>query len=397
MNRIIVCRGSWAAMVLALTSILSACANAGWLPSAGPSADKVVAESKGNKNAVHIQIIDLPQAIRLGLGVYRSDNDLSVAFGDAELKEYTVSNGDVLEISIWEAPPALLFGGGVPTDGRGSIQGGRQTVISDQAVSADGTIRLPFVGEIVAVKKTLKEIELEIAQRLSRMANNPQVSVRATRVASSTVTVVGEVANSIKLPLHNRQERLLDALAGAGGVKQPVSKVAVQLTRSGKSQTVSLERLIRNPSENVPLRAGDVVTVFVQPLSFTALGAVTTSGEVAFEISGINLSQALARIGGLQDNRADPKGVFLFRWVDQTILETSSDSPTVGRANQKLAPIIVRADFSDPATYFLSQKFSVNDKDLIYVSNAPAADLQKFLNIIASAVFPTATLINLTR
>lgn len=384
-------------MVLALTLILSACANAGWLPSDGPSADKVVAGARGDANAVHIQIIDLPQAINLGLGLYRSGNDLSATFGDSELKEYTVSNGDVLEISIWEAPPALLFSGGVPNDGRGGMQGGRQTIISDQAVSADGTIRLPFVGEVVVVQKSLKEIELEIAQRLSRIANNPQVSARATRVASSTVTVVGEVANSIKLPLHNRQERLLDALAGAGGVKQPVSKVAVQLTRSGKSQTVSLEKLIRNPSENVPLRAGDVVTVFVQPLSFTALGAVATSGEVAFEMSGISLSQALARIGGLNDNRANPKGVFLFRWVDQASLEDSRGISAVERVNRDMAPIIVRADFSDPATYFLSQKFSVNDKDLIYVSNAPAADLQKFLNIIASAVFPAATLINLTR
>jgi polysaccharide export outer membrane protein len=43
------------------------------------------------------------------------------------------------------------------------------------------------------------------------------------------------------------------------------------------------------------------------------------------------------------------------------------------------------------------QGFAVNDKDLLYVSNAPAAELQKFLNLIFSIAYPVLNTISLTR
>ncbi|WP_246444476.1 hypothetical protein [Sphingomonas sediminicola] len=75
--------------------------------------------------------------------------------------------------------------------------------------------------------------------------------------------------------------------------------------------------------QNVILEPGDVVTVFYQPYTFTALGATGSNAEVPLEATEVSLSQALGRVGGLQDNRADVKGVFVFRFEDPRALDPS--------------------------------------------------------------------------
>jgi polysaccharide export outer membrane protein len=42
----------------------------------------------------------------------------------------------------------------------------------------------------------------------------------------------------------------------------------------------------------------------------------------------------------------------------------------------------------DPASFFVAQSFPIHNKDVLFVSNAPAADLQKFLNIVVSVIYP---------
>ena len=71
--------------------------------------------------------------------------------------------------------------------------------------------------------------------------------------------------------------------------------------------------LVSDPSQNIVLQRDDVVTASFQPYTFTVLGAAGKNDEIRFEGIGLTLSQALGRIGGLQDDRADARGVFLFR------------------------------------------------------------------------------------
>jgi polysaccharide export outer membrane protein len=165
-----------------------------------------------------------------------------------------------------------------------------------------------------AAGRSLPDIEQEVARRLKGKANQPEILVRRVRNASATVTVVGEVGNSVKVPLTPSGERLLDALAAAGGVRQPVNKMTVQITRGSDFYSMPLQTVIRDPRQNVSLQAGDVVTAIAQSLSFTALGSTIKNEEINFEAQGITLAQALARAGGLNDNRSDARGVFIFRF-----------------------------------------------------------------------------------
>jgi polysaccharide export outer membrane protein len=229
---------------------------------------------------------------------------------------------------------------------------------------------------------------------LKAKANQPQVLVRVTRNVSSNVTVVGEVSSSTRMPLTARGERLLDALAAAGGVRQSVNKMTLQLTRGSKALSLPLDLIIRDPSQNIALQPGDVVTALHQPMSFTVLGATGKNEEVSFEAQGISLTQALGRSGGLQDARADARGVFVFRLEEAPALDWPG---TVMTTPDGKVPVIYRIDLRDPASFFVAQSFPVRDKDVLYVSNAPAAELQKFLNIVTSIAAPVLGVINVTR
>ena len=49
--------------------------------------------------------------------------------------------------------------------------------------------------------------------------------------------------------------------------------------------------------------------------------------------------------------------------------------------------VVYRLDLKDPAVFFAAQNFPVQNRDVLYVSNAPAAELQKFLNILTSSIY----------
>ena len=213
--------------------------------------------------------------------------------------------------------------------------------------------------------------------------------MRLVRNASSTVTVVGEVAASVRMPLTPAGERLLDALAAAGGVRQPVSKMTLQLTRGTQTHAMALDTIIRDPRQNVPLLPGDIVTALHQPFSFTALGATNRNEEISFEAQGISLAQALARAGGLLDARSDAKGVFIFRLEPEGALDWPRQP--VRTTPDGLVPVVYRLDLRDPGSFFVMQSFTMQNRDVLYVSNAPAAELQKFLNLVFSVIYPLAT------
>ncbi|HYN54426.1 MAG TPA: polysaccharide export protein, partial [Methylotenera sp.] len=174
--------------------------------------------------------------------------------------------------------------------------------------------------------------------------------------------------------------------AAAGGPKQPPSKTTVQITRGIKAYSLPLETILNDSTQNISLVPGDLVTVLFQPKSFTALGATNKNEEVNFETQGISLAQALARTGGLNDNRADAQGVFIFRFEDRASIDWPAE-PKELTADGKVA-VIYRVDLKDPASFFNVQNFKIENKDVLYVSNAPITETQKFLNVLFSVTYP---------
>ncbi len=379
------------ALTASLLMALGACTN---MPGSGPRASDVgdadaqqVAEAGAN-----IEVVDVDDNVARRLLARRHTTQFSEALGMPAATPLRIGSGDSLQVTIWETPPATLF---APPQAPGMPSTVQPTAFPEEIVDTDGTIEVPFVGRIVAGGKTPRAVADEIAHRLAGKANHPEVLVHIANNRSSLVTVGGEVSASTRMPLTAGGERLLDALAAAGGLRQPVNKTTIQITRGDHYYAQSLDQIVRDPKQNVRLQAGDVVTALYQPLSFTAFGATGKQDEISFEAQGVTLAQALARANGLVDARANARGVFIFRLEAPDALDWPH--PVAKTTPDGLVPVIYRIDLRDPRAFFAMQSFAMNDKDVLYVSNSPLAEVQKFLNLLFSATYPVLQISNTLR
>lgn len=394
-----VSRGLLLAGSVVLAGALAGCSSLGGV---GPSTGAVKKADGRALLASTIKVVDVDGAITERLASRDVPKLFSDHLGEVAPTAGTIGRGDVVEIAIVEAPPAVLFNGGGDSALRNplaastvsSVTSSRGWNSPQQAVDVDGRITVPFVGSVAVVGRSPREIEREITARLQGKAHDPQVMVRRIANAASNVTVLGDVAQSGRFPLSAHGERLLEVIAAAGGPKQPLSKTVVQVTRGGQTLVLPMSAVTADTRQNVTLRPDDVVTVLFQPYSFTSLGASGSNSEVFFEGPGFTLANALGRIGGLQDTRSNVKGVFVFRFEEPDGLADGARGEGVPAGQASKVPVVYRIDLSDPATLFLVQKFPIRNGDVVYVSNAPLVDFSKFLGIVSSTIFSVAGVVN---
>lgn len=375
----------WASL-FAASLILGAC---GEIPTSGPRARQVEGAT-ADLSARGIKVIDINAQLIHQLSMNGVGATFADVLGEKPPAELGLGPGDAVDITVWEAPPAALFGG-VQSEGMAGSSGGQAVNLPSQMVDSHGDITVPFVGNVHAAGLTPAELGVAIARSLRGKANQPQVLVRLSQNQTSTITVVSD-GGAVRVPFTPKVEKLLDAITTAGAAHQSLDKLTVQIVRGHVTVRMPLSTVVRNPTQNIPLYPGDTVAVLYQPYTFTALGATGKNDEISFEAPGISLSQALARTGGLNDNRADARGVFIFRMEDRRVLQGIA---VVGEKDQGARiPVIYRIDLTKPENYFLARSFSIDDKDIVYVANSPIADLQKFLNVVFSVAYPLVNSVN---
>ena len=377
-------------MLLLCVSLLFACSS---LPNSGPSTRNVVAlgQQSATAEVPEVELIDVNGAVAQSL--YQAQVNQSFAqLGDGTSSIGAINIGDVLDITIWEAPPAVLFGGALSSTGSGNAQ---QTKLPEQMVSSSGTISVPFIGDVSVLGKTPVQVQNIIKGRLKKMANQPQVMVRMVQNNAANVSVI-RTGNSVRMPLTAAGERVLDAVAAVGGSTANVQDTNVQLTRGNVVRTIALEDLVAHPRQNILLRRGDVVTMITNPSTFTSMGAVGHTQQIGFSVKGLSLAEAVGRMGGLQDYRADARGVFVFRYAPLSELppEKQSKWAEKGYGDRAEIPVVYRLNLADANSMFWMQRFPVKDKDVVYVSNAPMAEVRKFLSFVFSPVVSGANSIN---
>lgn len=376
-----------------LTALILAAAASG-CTSLGSSGPRHGAVMDAQERDSRVRVVEVDDAVVRGIVAAQASGTFARTFPETRQARGVIGAGDVLDIAIWEAPPAVLFATGAAAPAMtGAPATARPSDLPGQMVDASGAITVPFAGTVRAVGRTPSDVAREIVSRLRGKAHDPQVIVRIADNLGGGVTVVGDVANSRRMPLTTRGERLLDALAAAGGVRQPVDKVLIQVTRGATVAARPLGAIIRDPAENIRLADDDVVTALHQPYSFQAMGAVGATSEVPFEGTGISLAQAVARVGGLQDNRANVKGLFVFRLEDPAALPAAirQGAPLTPEGR---VPVIYRIDMANPANFFVMQTFPMRNGDIVYVSNAPLADLQKFVGLVSQMAFSVVGVAN---
>jgi polysaccharide biosynthesis/export protein len=366
-----------------LAGLTAACSS---LPTAGPTLRDVKQQVTEN-NTARFDLIDITDNVVTALRAQPKESFKARFKKFGKPPQPKIGIGDAVVVSIWEAAGGGLFGAS-PTDHVSS--GSRSVTIPEQIVTQDGAISVPFGGRIQVAGRLPLEVQRTIEQRLSEKAIEPQAIVTVTKSIANSATVTGEVVAGARLPLTVRGDRLLDLIAGAGGARAPVYETFVRLSREGITATIPMEALVSDPSENIYVQPGDVLTLVRIPQSFTVFGATGANSQIPFTAERMTLVEALAKAGGLQDQRADPAGVFLFRFEPPRVINALG-RPQLGTGPEGATPVVYRLDLRDAKSYFLAQRFPVEDKDIVYVANADLNEIQKFFTLLNTLTGPVIT------
>jgi polysaccharide export outer membrane protein len=225
-------------------------------------------------------------------------------------------------------------------------------------------------------------VQQEVEDLLANRAIEPQVVITVVRSRSSQVSVLGDVRSPAKFELSPAGERVLDMISQAGGLSAPGIETYVTLQRRGQTATVLYNHLANTPSENIYVAPGDTIFVNRERRTYLAFGAAGLNGRFDFEESDLTLGEALGKAGGLLDGRADPAEVVIYRTVHKDLLGKLGVDASKFAASE--IPVVFRANLRDPAAFFAVQKFAMQDKDIIYISNSDSVELLKFLDLVNS-------------
>ncbi len=358
-----------------------------FIPASGPQAsaiehDASVALNKTRQSNTPYIMLNINEDLVTKLNQRKKyiDNNINWLPQSAP-QSVTVNVGDVIQITIYEAQSGGLF---VPREA--GVRPGNFISLPPQTIDASGYITVPYVGLVKAAGKTPNSISKTISVGLADRAIEPQVVVSFTNRGGSEVTVIGEVQNPSRFSLSFNDERVLDAIANAGGSSFPGYESWVTLHRDKKEYSIKLDDLFLDPDKNIFLQSDDTLYLYREPETFTIYGAAEFQGLFPFERREIDLADAMARAQGLNTFEADPSEIYVYRRERVDILETLGDLlpdtlPENLKSQDSIA-VIYRLNLRKGDGFFLAQKFPMTHEDTVYVANSASVELSKFLDIL---------------
>ena len=359
-------KGARAVALLALVAMVAACG----LPRAGPNKREIFAGSVQQQGDAYIVVVSdrvaRATAVVPALG-------FSDAFKTAgRLGADTISAGDTLTLTVFENVAEGLIVG----------EGQNVATLTDVQVDGEGFIFVPYAGRIRAAGRTPEQLRQEITRQLEAQTPDPQVQVRRAAGDGATVSLMGAVGGAGVYPIERPTLTLAAMLARAGGVTAPPEVTQVQVTRGTVTDRIWLTDLYANPVLDIALRNGDRILVQEDTRAFTALGATGTQNRVPFRSQTLSAIEAIAQVGGLNTNFADPTGVFVFRNEPAEIANA-----VLGRTDligdQRFAYVL---DLTAPTGMFLARDFVIRDGDTVYVTEAPFVQWQKTLQALTGSL-----------
>ena len=162
--------------------------------------------------------------------------------------EYIIGPGDVLSISVYEAPPLS---------------------VSDLPVRPDGRISVPLAPDLQAAGKTSSQLAHDIEGKLKQYVQNPNVTVMVHTFqgpADRQVRVIGEAVDPQAIPYRQSLTVLDVMIATRGLTKFAAGNSAIIVRHDGAGQKkihVRLSDLIKDGdiSQNVAMRPGDTLII----------------------------------------------------------------------------------------------------------------------------------------
>lgn len=353
---------------------LSSCGSA--FSGAGPSKNRIVSQASSEKQDYTLVTLSVENIIPY---MRPAEPRLKPEVTRTSIPELRLSSGDVLRVMISDsAEEGGLF---APLASGG-------TVFDKVRINAKGAISLPYAGNIKVAGLSVDQAEKAIRDQVKRYTLDPQVFVSLVGDLGGSVLVAGDVNSPGRFSTLEGPLTVLDAINQAGGPKLEPYLVDV-VVRNGKSaDRYNYQDLLNGLNFAVAPNA-EIVLERARK-RFVAMGAVNQPGLHDFPSQSPSLLEVLGSVGGLSEQKADARGVFIFR-----LPETIAYDKTLARVTSKEKPLVFHLDMRDPTSMFLARQFLIHPEDAVYVTNAHVYEFQKMISPIIQVLVLGKTIDNL--
>lgn len=156
---------------------------------------------------------------------------------------YVIGASDVIAISVWKEP----------------------TLSGSLLVRPDGMISLPLLGDVQASGLTPLQLADQIAAKLKKFVQDPNVSVVVSQIHSKVVYLMGEVGKKGPIEMTPGMT-LLEAIGSAGGITEfaNAKKIYILRDEAGKHEKIPVhykEALKGDSALDLVLKPGDTIVV----------------------------------------------------------------------------------------------------------------------------------------
>lgn len=250
-----------------------------------------------------------------------------------DYEDYVIGGGDLIRISIFEAPE----------------------LSTETRVGARGGVTMPLIGPVAISGLSVCEAEQHV-ERLYRekYLQDPHVTIFVREQFGSKITMMGALKKPGAYDYYANMS-LMDVLAMAEGLSDAAGRT-VQIRRKAENRTgslvIDLDQMIKDGRQdlNVGIKGGDVVYV-PEAGSVYVDGAVRRAGAYPIR-RDMSVQEAVVAAGGLE-SFADVKDVKLVRYL--------------GKGKREVA----RLSLEDMRSHEAHQ-LKVRDRDVIFVESSAA-------------------------
>lgn len=344
--------------------------------SSGSSAPNSAAASGEVANAVYKPIT--PQLVKSEREAREKQVSQDISKLLAKPAPYTIDNGDVLSIVVWDHPELTNAGtlatgmpGGTGADTSNSVTAAPPAGFM---VDHEGTIQFPYAGQLKVSGLTPDQARNVLTTKLGRYLKQPKVTLRVHSYRSKRVYVDGEVKNPGLQAINDIPMTLVEALNRAGGVMPTGDQSQIVINRNGTNYHINLPQLVQrgiNPG-SIMLANGDVVRVRSRDESKVFIsGEVIAPRALPMHNGRLTLNEALGESGGINPTTGDSSQIYVVR-------KTETDQ------------VIYQLDGKQAGALAMAEGFELHPKDLVYVAATPLANWNRAISLIFPGALSSA-------
>ncbi|KUP93581.1 polysaccharide biosynthesis/export family protein [Tritonibacter horizontis] len=294
-------------------------------------------------------------------------------------KTQIIQPGDTLNIQVWDSNDNSLL----------TAPSQRMTQLQGMKVAGDGTIFMPYLGNVSVRGMTPDLARAHLQEALETIVPSAQVQLAMEEGRNNSVDLVSGVSRPGTYPMPDRNYTVMGLISAGGGIGVNLNNPQIRLVRGSRIYGTSVQNLLNNPRLDSLLRGGDRVFVEEDERYFLSFGATRTEALHTFTKDRMSAMDAISITGGLQDGAADAKGILVLREYPATAVAPGVRGPRQTR-------VVFSLDLTSAEGLFSARQFEINPQDLVIATEAPINDAVTVAGLIGNfvGVFNSASRIN---